>query len=44
MLAGKRSAVHGLANKLQVAGAKVLGGGVSAEMHRKQAEPGSGDD
>jgi short-subunit dehydrogenase len=44
MLAGKRSAVHGLANKLQVAGAKVLGGGVSAEMHRKQAEPGSGKD
>lgn len=41
---GKRSIVHGLMNKLQVAGAKVLGGGVSAEMHRKEAEPGRADD
>lgn len=39
MLAGERSVVHGLKNKLQVAGAKVLGGGVAAEMHRKQAQP-----
>jgi short-subunit dehydrogenase len=37
---GKRSIVYGMMNKLQVAGAKVLGGGVSAEMHRKEAEPG----
>lgn len=44
MLAGERSVVHGLANKAQVASAKVLGGGVAAEMHRKQAEPGSGKD
>ena len=44
MLKGERSVVHGLANKLQVAGAKVLGGGVAAEMHRKQAEPDSGKD
>lgn len=43
MLEGKRSIVHGLKNKLQVAGAKVLGGGVAAEMHRKQAEPIEGE-
>ena len=41
MLRGDRSVVHGLLNKLQVAGAKLAGGGVAAEMHRKQAEPGS---
>jgi short-subunit dehydrogenase len=39
MLDGERSVVHGLKNKLQVAGAKIVGGGVAAEMHRKQAEP-----
>jgi short-subunit dehydrogenase len=39
LLKGERSVVHGLRNKLQVAGAKVLGGGVAAELHRKQAEP-----
>ena len=44
MQKGQRSAVHGLMNKLQVAGAKVLGGGVAAEMHRAQAEPGSAND
>jgi short-subunit dehydrogenase len=43
MKEGKRSIVYGWMNQLQVAGAKVLGGGVSAEMHRKQAEPGSGE-
>ena len=36
---GKRSVVHGWMNKAQVAGAKLAGGGVAAEMHRKQAEP-----
>jgi uncharacterized protein len=41
---GKRSIVHGLMNKVQVAASKVLGGGVSAEMHRKEAEPGTGED
>ena len=40
---GKRSVVHGLMNKLQVAASKVLGGGVSAEMHRKEAEPGTAE-
>jgi hypothetical protein len=42
MMKGERSVVHGLMNKLQVAGSKVLGGGVSAEMHRNMAEPGTG--
>ena len=42
MKKGERSVVHGLMNKLQVAGAKVLGGGASAEMHRGMAEPGTG--
>ena len=41
MLEGERSVVHGMLNKLQVAGAKLVGGGVAAEMHRKQAEPES---
>ncbi|HEY6813993.1 MAG TPA: SDR family NAD(P)-dependent oxidoreductase [Croceibacterium sp.] len=44
MLSGERSVVHGLLNKLQVAGAKIAGGGVAAGMHRKQAEPGSAED
>ncbi len=42
MMKGERSVVYGLKNKLQVAGAKLLGGGASAEMHRSMAEPGSG--
>lgn len=41
MKQGKRSIVHGWKNQLQVAAMKVAGGGVSAEMHRRQAEPGS---
>ncbi|MDP8912009.1 MAG: SDR family NAD(P)-dependent oxidoreductase [Pseudomonadota bacterium] len=44
MMKGERSVVHGLMNKLQVAGAKVLGGGASAEIHRNMAEPGTGKD
>jgi short-subunit dehydrogenase len=43
MQKGERSVVYGMMNKVQVAAAKVLGGGVSAEMHRKQAEPGTAD-
>jgi len=39
MLKGERSVVHGLHNKAQVLAAKVLGGGVTAELHRKLAEP-----
>lgn len=41
MMKGERSVIHGLINKLQVAGATLLGGGVSAEMGRKLGEPGS---
>jgi short-subunit dehydrogenase len=44
MLKGERSVIYGFKNKMQVAASKVLGGGVSAEMHRKQAEPGSAKD
>ena len=44
MMKGERSVVHGLMNKLQVAGAKVLGGGAAAELHRGMAEPGTGKD
>ncbi|QAY78226.1 SDR family oxidoreductase [Sphingosinicella sp. BN140058] len=44
LMKGDRSVIYGLKNKLQVAGASVLGGGVSAQMHRAQAEPGSGED
>ena len=44
MKKGERSVIHGLHNKLQVAAASVLGGGVSAEMHRRMAEPGTAKD
>lgn len=40
---GKRSIVYGWKNQLQTVGAKILGGGASAEMHRKQAEPGTAE-
>jgi len=43
MKKGERSVIHGLMNKAQVATATVLGGGVAAEMHRKQAEPGTAE-
>jgi len=42
MREGKRSVVYGLMNKAQVAAMKLMGGGVAAEMHRKEAEPGTG--
>jgi short-subunit dehydrogenase len=41
MMKGERSVVHGLMNKLQVAGAEILGGGVAAEMNRGMSEPGT---
>ncbi|MEA3009833.1 MAG: uncharacterized protein QOJ91_1525 [Sphingomonadales bacterium] len=41
MKKGERSVIHGLHNKVQVAAASVLGGGVSAQMHRSIAEPGT---
>jgi uncharacterized protein len=40
---GERSVIHGLMNKLEVATASVLGGGASAAMHRRQAEPGTAE-
>ncbi|MBV8686717.1 MAG: SDR family NAD(P)-dependent oxidoreductase [Alphaproteobacteria bacterium] len=43
MMAGERSVIHGLHNKVQVAAATMLGGGVAAQMHRKQAEPGTAE-
>lgn len=43
LMKGERSVIYGVKNKLQVAAASVLGGGFSAEAHRKQAEPGSGE-
>ena len=44
LMKGERSVIHGLHNKLQVATASVLGGGASAAMHRKQAEPGTAEE
>jgi uncharacterized protein len=43
LMKGERSVIYGMKNKLQVAAASVLGGGFSAESHRKLAEPGSGE-
>ena len=34
--------IHGLKNKLQVAAADVMTDAMTAEIHRKQTEPGSG--
>ncbi len=42
MMKGKTGVVTGFMNKLQVAAASVLPSSVTAEMHRKQAEPGTG--
>jgi short-subunit dehydrogenase len=42
MMKGERSVVHGLLNKAQIVGAKILGGGAAAEMNRKLNEPGTG--
>jgi short-subunit dehydrogenase len=44
MKAGTRSVIHGWKNQLEVAAMKVAGGGIAAEMHRRQAEPGSASD
>ncbi len=43
MLKGEGSVVHGLKNKVQVLAAGVAPEAVTAEMHRKLAEPGSGE-
>jgi short-subunit dehydrogenase len=44
LMAGTGHIVSGVSNKLQVAGAGVVPQAVLAEMHRKQAEPGGGED
>ncbi|HEY1143321.1 MAG TPA: SDR family NAD(P)-dependent oxidoreductase [Sphingomicrobium sp.] len=44
MMKGERGEIYGLMNKVQVAGASILGGGFSARQHRKQAEPGTDKD
>ncbi len=43
MKAGEHAVVHGMKNKAQVLAAGVLSEAATAAMHRKQAEPGSGD-
>ena len=43
MLKGETSVVHGLHNKVQVLGAGVMPEAVTAQMHRKLAEPGGGE-
>ena len=44
LMSGRGDVVHGLKNKLQAAAAHVLPEKVTAEMHRRMAEPGSGSD
>lgn len=44
MKKGEHSVVHGLKNKAQVLASGVMSEAMTAEMHRKQAEPGSGED
>lgn len=39
---GEHAVVHGLKNKAQVLASGILSEATTAEMHRKQAEPGSG--
>lgn len=41
---GEHAVVHGLKNKAQVLASGVLSEARTAEMHRKMAEPGSGDE
>lgn len=43
MLKGEHSVVHGFKNKAQVLASGVLPESATAAMHRKQAEPGSGE-
>ena len=44
LIAGKAHVVSGWKNKIQAAAAHVVPAGVLAEMHRKQAEPGTGEE
>jgi hypothetical protein len=43
MMKGERSVVHGLINKARVMVSGVVSEAMTAEMHRKQAEPGSAE-
>lgn len=43
MKSGEAAVIYGLKNKMQVAAADVMTDAMTAEMHRKQAEPGSGN-
>jgi short-subunit dehydrogenase len=40
---GEPAVIYGLKNKLEVAAADVMTDAMTAKLHRKQAEPGSGD-
>jgi len=42
MMKGEREVIHGMINQAQVLAAGVLPESVTAAMHRKLAEPGSG--
>jgi short-subunit dehydrogenase len=44
MLKGEPSVIHGLRNKMQVAGAGVMTDATTAKLHRAQAEPGTGSE
>ena len=43
MKSGEHAVIHGLKNKMQVAAADVMTDAMTAEIHRKQTEPGSAD-
>lgn len=43
MKSGDHAAIHGMKNKMQVAAAGMMTDATTAEMHRKQAQPGSGE-
>ena len=43
MMKGEHAVVHGLRNKMEVLASGMLSEAQTAELHRKQAEPGSGD-
>ena len=43
MIKGEHAVVHGLMNKMEVLASGILSEAQTAELHRHQAEPGSGD-
>lgn len=44
MKSGDHAVIYGMKNKMQVAAAGMMTDATTAEIHRKQAEPGSGED